>query len=890
MKRHALRRLRSALFGTQEWSIYEPAMQALVEMLAPSQAEARFTRSEVNAAVGISAEHQPTMQMVGAVAVLPIVGVLQQRASWLTRALGWTAYEQLERDLTAAAANDQVKAIVLYCDSPGGVCIGLEEAATKIFQARKAKPIHGFVRGLCASAAYHLLSQCKSITATPSSIVGSIGTITTHMEYSKAYAAMGITVNVITHGARKGDGNPYEALTPASRAALQKRVDDYGALFDSAVARGRGIDVAEVRSRFGQGLVFLAAEAKDRGMINQVGDWDSLLASLQTPAAAGPPPHQASFTLGLAALATHDLLPASALPAGVSAGPVPSLPNITPSAAAAAVEEKRPMKVSARVRAALFARGFISAQDAEDGICLAALSAYFAARGEACPQDDDKAIAALMSAPASSAAAEKPAATAPEAGQPAANVKAAHDQEMAEARQQGAASERTRVAAIRASGKLLNLSAEQVEAAISSGESHDKVIAGWHTSLANQEKPVGQATVNVGQEGAARFVADAALALQVRLDRVDAASQASVTPEVQRMAQAPLRFYAEQCLHAAGIRVDAYTAPEEVFEQAFAMDGPGRVTISASAGPVNRPGSFPNLLSNLVNKLLDAGLELAEPTYPHWTGMWPGDLPDFKPAPVISKGQQDEMDEVLDAEKSKEFGLEEEMLSYMLLSRFSNKFGLTPVMAANDDLSAFEEGLLGMGSAWENTVNRLCLRILTGNVALLDGFALYDDTNHGNDVTAGGEPSAAQWKAMELKMAAQRGIGGKGYIRSSLAIALVPPTHKVAALQTFAPWQQLKEIKQATTDSGINVYRGLVDVVTEPELAGNSNDVWYGFVRPRGTLNATVVRAYFRGWGKKGRRQRWYDPETKTWYTELEGRVGAAAKQYRTTVRNDGVT
>jgi hypothetical protein len=54
-------------------------------------------------------------------------------------------------------------------------------------------------------------------------------------------------------------------------------------------------------------------------------------------------------------------------------------------------------------------------------------------------------------------------------------------------------------------------------------------------------------------------------------------------------------------------------------------------------------------------------------------------------------------------------------------------------------------------------------------------------------------------------------------------------------------------------------------------------------------VNATVVRAYFRGWGKNGRRQRWYDPETKCWNFELEGRVGAAPKQYRTTVRNNGV-
>jgi hypothetical protein len=216
-------------------------------------------------------------------------------------------------------------------------------------------------------------------------------------------------------------------------------------------------------------------------------------------------------------------------------------------------------------------------------------------------------------------------------------------------------------------------------------------------------------------------------------------------------------------------------------------------------------------------------------------------------------------------------------------------FALTPVMAAADDLGAFDEGLLGLEAAWQNTVNRLCLNLLTGNVTLLDNYALFDNTNHGNDITTGGgAPDATQWEAMELKVAAQRGVGGTGYIRSPLGVALVPPKQYLKALQLFAPLQVLGEMKVPTTDAGINPYRGTVKVVREPELQAFSSDVWYGLCRPRGMVNATVVRAYFRGWGKNGRRQRWFDPKTKCWNFELEGRVGGAAKQYRTAVRNDG--
>jgi hypothetical protein len=378
------------------------------------------------------------------------------------------------------------------------------------------------------------------------------------------------------------------------------------------------------------------------------------------------------------------------------------------------------------------------------------------------------------------------------------------------------------------------------------------------------------------------------------MDRVGAKDQPKLTEDIQRLGGAPLSYFAEQCLRAAGVRADFHLMPrEELFEIAFAMDGPGRVSVGANYTAYNRPGSFPNLLSNLANKVLDAALELSSPTYPEWTGQVAGDLPDFKAVPIVNKSQPDEMDEILDAEASKEFGLTEEMLSYMVLRRFSNKFVLTPVMGANDDLNAFDEGLVSLESAWQNTVNRLCLYLLTGNVVMLDTFALFDDTNHGNDLTGtgSGPPSTTSWDAMQQKVSAQRGIGGTGYVRTPLSVALVPPKHWVAALQTFATLQQLGggEQKAAATDANINVFRGTATVVKEVELQANSVDIWYGLARPRGTYNATVIRAYFRGWGKNGRRQRWHDPETKCWNFELEGRVGAAAKQYRLAVRNDGV-
>jgi ClpP class serine protease len=818
---------------------------------------------------------------------LPIFGVISQKSNWLTRALGWTSAETLQRDFREAIANNQVKAIVLYVDSPGGTTLGCKRHRKPSSTPAPQSPSMRFPRP-GASAAYWIGSSRQRNVRVPLVDQRLDRRCLDAHRIRQGAGRNGVGVTVVRSAPNKQLWNPYEKLDGEAKASLQKFVSDVGNQFELDVARNRGVSQATVKAKFGQGNIYTAAEATQRGLVDGVLTWEQMLAKANesTPASGVSAAASAAISIPTAEVLQGRGVPASPVPAAVATPP-----------------EKPIVKISARVRAALFARGLITAQEADESICIAALGAYFAARGEACPQnsektglDDDKVVAALFAitpgaaASAASATAIVPATAAAATGA-AANVQQAHEREMLEARQQSAVGERERQKAIRASAKLLSMPEAAITAAIDGGKSHAEVVAAWHVELASRDKPVTAPATAAGgtSEGADRFVADAVLALQHRMGRLP---QAQVNDDVRRLSRAPLAHYAQQCLALSNIRVPEFLTAEELFEAAFAMDGAGHFGVGATYSPYNRPGSFPNLLSNLANKILDAALELAEPTYEEWTGVWPGDLPDFKPAPVVNKGQHDELDEILDAEASKSFGLDEEILGAMLLRRYSNKFELTPVMAANDDLSAFDEGLLGLEMAWQNTVNRGCVRVLTSNVALLDGNALYDNTTHGNDIAGGGgggPPSDAQWDAMQLKVAAQQGIGSKGYIRTPLKIALVAPKIWRQATQAFAMFRFIGESKLASTDTNVNIYRGDVTVVREPELQAFSGDVWYGFARPSGMLNATVVRAYFRGWGKNGRRQRWYDPETKCWNFELEGRVGIAPKQYRLTVRNNGV-
>jgi hypothetical protein len=399
----------------------------------------------------------------------------------------------------------------------------------------------------------------------------------------------------------------------------------------------------------------------------------------------------------------------------------------------------------------------------------------------------------------------------------------------------------------------------------------------------------GYDRVQVIGDGADAFAAHAILALEARAGLLPAAS---LPPDAARLIRAPLHYIAMQCLAHAGEPVNAFASPLDLVERALSLGPQVPVGIPSASGfvpPGARPGSFPNILSALANKILDRALETANPSYLAWTGELE-DHPNFKetPLPAISDG--DALDEVLDGEASRELGLSEEVLSSILVRRFSNYFPATPVLFAGDDLQAFRDGLVGLQAAWDNTINRGCLWLLVSNVELLDGFDLFDDTNHGNDITAGGAaPGTTSWQGMQTKAAAQRGIGSKGYVRAPLAIALIPPKHLIAAQTTFAGLQSTDERSPPPAASNVFHYPGVGTIVYEPELQAASADTWYGLCRPQpGGVNATIVRVYFRGWGKLGRRQQWYNPNTRCWNFELEGRVALAAKQYRTIVRNDG--
>ena len=264
---------KSWIYG-RPWAILPSALDAMIDnQFAPEAAAGRKLKS-----------------VTGKVAVLSMVGPIDQRSSFWLDLFGGVSLEWFAAEFDKLMADSAVGAVVLDIDSPGGSVYGLAETTKRVFDARGQKPVVAVANSLMASAAYYLGSAADKVFASPSAQVGSIGTIAIHAEMSKALENEGVKVNIIRNPPTKGEGNPYEPLTEEAGADMQKQVDAYYGQFVADVARNRNTTKADVEKNYGRGRVLMADEAAVVGMTDGVKTLDQVIRELvgqQAEAEAG---------------------------------------------------------------------------------------------------------------------------------------------------------------------------------------------------------------------------------------------------------------------------------------------------------------------------------------------------------------------------------------------------------------------------------------------------------------------------------------------------------------------------------------------------------------------------------------------------------------------------
>jgi protease-4 len=190
---------------------------------------------------------------------------------------GGIVEKRLVRTLTRLEKDDDVKAVVLRIDSPGGSALASDLLWHELMRIRARKPLVVSVGAMAASGGYYLASTGAVIFADDTSIVGSIGVVGGKIAADRALERIGVHAETIP--AKVGD--PHAAaraafeslLTPwddATRDRMRATMTGIYDLFVARVAEGRKAPVEKIAAS-AEGRIFSGRDARERGLVDELG-------------------------------------------------------------------------------------------------------------------------------------------------------------------------------------------------------------------------------------------------------------------------------------------------------------------------------------------------------------------------------------------------------------------------------------------------------------------------------------------------------------------------------------------------------------------------------------------------------------------------------------------
>ena len=244
-------------------------------------------RMDLTAAAGPTAERlegtRYTVVTPGGVAIVPVIGPIFPRANLMTEMSGTgTSAAMLLNDLQLARDSNEVGAIALVVDSPGGSPTGLNAIADILHEMRGRKQVIAHVTGSAASAAYWIASAAGELALDKTGMVGSIGVVAALSKQVQPDQAGNLQIEIVSSGAPNKRPDPQSDDGASEIRVLLDALEDQ---FVKDVARGRRTTAAKVRSDFGAGGMKVGAAAVAAGMADRVLGFDQTMKQLSRTAA-----------------------------------------------------------------------------------------------------------------------------------------------------------------------------------------------------------------------------------------------------------------------------------------------------------------------------------------------------------------------------------------------------------------------------------------------------------------------------------------------------------------------------------------------------------------------------------------------------------------------------
>lgn len=220
----------------------------------------------------------------GKVLVVRVTGEIASAGSAGVLSLGETLGmpARIGEELRQARGDDEIKAVLLVIDSPGGGVTASDVIYRELlaYKTEQKVPVHAIMLDVAASGGYYVAMAADEISAHPTTITGSIGVIASFPLVQKLADWAGYEQRDITSGPNKAIGSLFRPFTPEQERILQALVDSMYERFLAVIKEGRPKLAEEKLRQLADGRIYTADQARDHGLIDHVEDIPALLARL----------------------------------------------------------------------------------------------------------------------------------------------------------------------------------------------------------------------------------------------------------------------------------------------------------------------------------------------------------------------------------------------------------------------------------------------------------------------------------------------------------------------------------------------------------------------------------------------------------------------------------
>ncbi len=191
------------------------------------------------------------------------------------------------RVLREVGEDKSIRGVIVRIDSPGGDSFASDQIWRDMNVLSKKKPTVISMSDAAASGGYYMAMTGDPILAYPVTFTGSIGVVFGKVSLKGLYDKLGITKDIVSRGKNAEMDSDYRRFTPEQRARVVAELNDVYRSFVQKVADARKRPYDETE-RLAQGRVWLGAQARQNGLIDEIGGFDRAIALVKERAKLRP--------------------------------------------------------------------------------------------------------------------------------------------------------------------------------------------------------------------------------------------------------------------------------------------------------------------------------------------------------------------------------------------------------------------------------------------------------------------------------------------------------------------------------------------------------------------------------------------------------------------------